>query len=68
MHVPFFHASVVCALIGRRIKCTRQQNEDLQRQAVMKEAGWEKYVVVSLACWLEGRAETDPAAFTIPGY
>lgn len=65
--MPLFSASAVCALIGRRIKCTRQQNEDLQSQAVMKEAGWEEYVVVSLACWFEGRAETDPAAFSYSG-
>lgn len=64
MHVPFFSASVVCVLIGRRIKCTRQQNEGSQSQAVLKEAGWEEYVVVSLACWLEGRAEADLAAFS----
>lgn len=67
MHVPFFSASVVCALIERRIKCTRQQNEGLQSQAAMEEAGWED-VVVSLACWLEGRAATDPAAFSCLEY
>lgn len=60
----FFSASVVCALIERRINCTRQQNEGLQSQAVMEGAGWVEYVVVSLACWLEGRAETDLTAFS----
>lgn len=67
MHVPFFSASVVCALMGRRIKCTRQQNEDFQSQAVLEEAAWEESVVVSLACWFERRAETGPAAFSYSG-
>lgn len=68
MRVSLFSVSVVCSLIGRRIKCTRKQTEDIQSQAVVKEAVWEEYIVVSEAVWLpcssfEARAETVPAAF-----
>lgn len=52
MHVSLFSVSVVYSLIGRRIKCTRKQTEDLQSQAVVKEAGWEEYVVVTEVVWL----------------
>lgn len=52
MRVSLFSVSVVCSQIGRRIKRTRKQTEDVQSQAVVKEAGWEEYIVVIEAAWL----------------
>lgn len=66
VRAPFLSASVVCALIGRRIKCTRQQSEG--SQAVAKEAAWEEYVVVCLACWLRGEQRQVLLLSAIPGY
>lgn len=48
VHVSLLGVSVVCCPIGRRIKHSKKQTEDVGSQVAVKEPDWQENIVVLL--------------------